>query len=62
MEYKTKLLVLINVADNADMYGGLGAAVKKVQYIDCTTISGRDYYRLKCTVTFSNRDKFVYGK
>jgi hypothetical protein len=45
-EYRTKLLVLINVADDLNMYGGLGAAVKKVQRIDRTNISGRDYCRL----------------
>jgi hypothetical protein len=61
-EYKTKLLVLINVADDLNMYGGLGAAVEKVQRIDRTTISGRDYCRLKCTVTSSNRDTLVYGE
>ena len=61
-EYKTKLLVLINVANDLKMYGGLGAAVKKIQCIDRTTISGREYYRLKCTVTSSNRDKLLYGE
>ena len=62
MEYKTKMSVLINVADDLDIYGGLGPADEKVQCIDHTTILGRDYYRLKCTVTSSNRDKLVYDK
>ena len=44
------------------MYGGLGAAVDKIQSLDRTTISGREYYRLKCTVTSSNMDKLVYGE
>ena len=49
-EHKTKLLVLVNVADDLDVYGGIGAAVEKVQCIDRANISGREYYRLKCTV------------
>ena len=61
-EYKTKLLVLINVADDLDLYGGIGAIVDKVQCIDRATISGREYYRLKCTVTSSTRDKLVFGE
>ena len=61
-EHKTKLLVLINVADDHGMCGGLGAAVDKEQCIDRATISGREYYRLKCTVTSSNTDKLAYGE
>ena len=61
-ENKTKLLVLIKVADDDDLYGGIGAAVEKVQRIKRANISGREYYRLKCTVTSSNRDKLVYGE
>ena len=61
-EHKTKLLVLVNVADDLDVYGGIGAAVEKVQCIDRANISGREYYRLKCTVTSSTQDKLVFGK
>ena len=61
-EHRTKLLVLINVADDLELYGGIGAAVDKVQRIDRANISGREYYRLKCTVTSSTRDKLVFGE
>ena len=61
-ENKTKLLVLIKVADDVDVYGGIGAAVEKVQRIERANISGREYYRLKCTVTSSTRDKLVFGE
>ena len=61
-EHKTKLLVLINVADDLDIYGGIGAAVEKVQRIERAKISGREYYRLKCTVTASTRDELVFGE
>ena len=59
---KTKLLVLIKVDDNAALYGRLGAIVEDAQQIEHAKISGRTYYRLKCTVTDSNYNQLVYGE
>ena len=59
---KTKLLVLIEVDNVAVLYGGLGTAVEDVQRIKRVKISGRTYYRLKCTVTDSNYNQLVYGE
>ena len=61
-KHKTKLLVLVSVADDVELYGGIGAAVEKVQRIERANISGREYYRLKCSVTSSTHDKLVYGE
>ena len=40
-EHKTKFLVLINVADDLDIYGGISAATEKVQHIERAKISGK---------------------
>ena len=58
---KTKLLLLVKVDDDEEMFGGKAAAVDAIQNIERTTISGTNYYRLKCTITDGNRNQLVHG-
>ena len=58
---KTKLLLLVKVDDDEEMFGGKAAAVDAIQNIKRTTISGKKYYRLKCTITDGNRNQLVHG-
>ena len=58
---KTKLLMLVAVDDDETLFGGLGAKINKQQDLGLASISGRSYYRLKCTIVDSNRDQLLYG-
>ena len=53
---KTKLLLLVKVDEDEEMFGGKGAAVDEIQNIERTVISGKQYYRLKFTITDKNRN------
>ena len=58
---KTKLLLLVKVDDDKESFGGKAAAIDAVQNIERTIISGKQYYRLKCTITDGNRNELVHG-
>ena len=58
---KTKLLLLVKVDDGAEMFGGTATAVNGIQKIKRTVIMGKEYYRLKCTITDGNRNQLVHG-
>ena len=58
---KTKLLLLVKVDDDGDMFGGKASAIDAIQNIERTTISGKEYYRLKCTITNGNKHLLVDG-
>ena len=54
-------MLLVKVDDDVDMFGGKASAVHAVQNIERTTISGKEYYRLKCTITDGNKHLLVDG-
>ena len=60
-EEKARLLLLVNVDDDANLFDGLGARMDSIQHMDQASISGRSYYRLQCIIIQSNRDDLVYG-
>ena len=43
------------------MFEGKAKQINNIQNIEQTKISGKDYYRLKCTITEGNRDLLVRG-
>ena len=61
MEDRTRLMLLVNVDDDHNLFGGLGAKINAKQQLEIASISGKKYYRLKCTVIQSNRDELVHG-
>ena len=50
-ENNTKLLLLLNVKDDELLFGGKGGTINAEQDLEQTTISGRKFYWLKCTLT-----------
>ena len=58
---KTKLLLLVNINDDATIFGGKGNKINSMQNIDQCTIAGKQYYRLKCTIEEGNYDMLDNG-
>ena len=58
-ENTTKLFLLLNVEDDNVLFGGKGGALDAQQQLEPTTISGRKFYRLKCTITAGSRHKLT---
>ena len=60
-EDNTKLLLLVNAADDNAYFGGLGKLISERQGMEVATISGRQYYRLKGTITQGTHHLLVNG-
>ena len=60
-EDKTKLLLIVKVDEDNDMFEGKASKLDSLQNISHAKISGKEYYRLKCTITDGNRDLLVNG-
>ena len=46
----TKLPLLLNVEDDKLLFSGKGSAINTEQQLEQTTISGRNFYWLNCTI------------
>ena len=53
--------MLVRVDEDDKMFGGKAKQINKIQNIEIAKISGREYYRIKCTITEGNRDLLVRG-
>ena len=60
-ENNTKLLLLLSVDDDDLLFGGKGGVINAEQRLEPTTISGRKFYLLKCTITEGSRHLLVDG-
>ena len=45
---KSRLLMLVDVKDDHDLFGGIGAMIDAVQQNGTVTLGGREYYCLRC--------------
>ena len=61
-ENSTKLLLLVKVSDEDNIFGGKGSDINHCQNLERTTISGKQYYRMKCTIDEGNYNMLVHGK
>ena len=57
----TKLLLLVNVDDDNNVFGGKASRIDSLQNIEHAKISGKEYYCLKYTITNGNRNLLVNG-
>ena len=59
LEEKTKLLLLVSVADDDTVLNGSGEAVSALQKNGTIKLSGREYYRLQCSVSDAKDNQLV---
>ena len=60
-EDKTKLLLLVKVDKDNNIFGGKASRIDSLQNIECAKMSGNEYHHLKCTITDGNHDLLVNG-
>ena len=57
----TRMLLLFNVDDDQNLFGGLAARIDNQQQLERASIAGKLYYRLKCTVIEFNKSDIING-
>ena len=55
-EGKTKMIILVKVDEDNDIFGWKESKIDLLQNIECAKISGKEYNQLKCTINDGNCD------